>query len=81
MPIASLVPNESLSAANVCVVDSIGEERTETSTPEVIVWATQFVPVVNDWKFVTIFVVPIPFLLIQKIHSLTLYFARRLCNI
>ena len=70
------MPNKSLSAADMRVIDSVGEERAETSTPEVIVWTTQFVPVVNDGKFMAVFVVSIPVLLIQKVHALTLHLAR-----
>ena len=55
------------------MVDSVGEEGAKTGTPEVIVRSAKFVPVVDDWKFVSVFVISVPTCFIQKVHTLSGY--------
>ena len=76
IPISGFMPYEALPAGNVGMVDSVGKERTKTITPEVVVWSAELVPVVDDWKFVSVFVVVIPLVFIQKVHTLSGYGSR-----
>ena len=65
------MPNIALTARYVSVVNTIGQEWAETSTPEVVVRLTKFVPVVYDGKLVPVLVVSLPVILIHEVHFLT----------
>lgn len=58
------------------VVNAIGQEGAETSTPEVIVRFAQLVPVVDDGELVPVLVVSLPVAFVHKVHFLTFDLAR-----